>query len=67
LTDAREELIRKTFVLVNEFKYVSKEEVAKKASGLLRAFRQAAGAAGRGDLSTAATITSAGATIAGKG
>jgi hypothetical protein len=67
LADAREELISKTFVLVNEFKYVSKEEVAKKASGLLRAFRQAAGTAGLGDLSTAATIISAGVTIAGKG
>ena len=67
LADAGEELISKTFVLVNEFKYVSKEEVAKKASGLLSAFGQAAGAAGLGDISTAATITSAGVTIAGKG
>lgn len=67
LADAGEELIKKTFVLVNEFKYVSKEEVAKKASGLLNAFGQAAGAAGLGDISTAATITSAGVTVAGKG
>ena len=67
LADAGEELISKTFVLVNEFKYVSKEEIAKNASGLLNAFGQAAGAAGLGDISTAATITSAGVTVAGKG
>lgn len=67
LADAGEELIQKTFVLVNEFKYVSKEEVAKKASGWLSAIGEVAGAAGLGDVSTAATITSAGVTVAGKG
>lgn len=67
LADAGEELIQKTFVLVNEFKYVSKEEVAKKASGWLSAIGEVAGAAGLGDISTAATITSAGVTVAGKG
>src|SRR5690606_24287315 len=37
LADAGEELIGKTFVLVNEFKYTDKAEVAQKAKGFLNA------------------------------
>src|SRR5690606_7391427 len=37
LADAGEELIGKTFVLVNEFKYTDKAEVAEKAKGFLNA------------------------------
>ncbi len=37
VADAGEELIKNTFVVVNDFKYTNKEEVAKKAKGFLSA------------------------------
>ncbi len=37
LSDAGEELIKNTFVVVNDFMYINKEEVAKKAKGILSA------------------------------
>ena len=67
LADAGEELIKNTFVLVNDFKYVSKEEVAKKASGLLSALGTIGDYAGVSNASTITTAASAGVTVAGKG
>ncbi len=67
LADAGEELIGKTFVLINEFKYVSKEEVAKKASGWLSVAGALGDAVGVSNASTYTTALSAGATVAGKG
>lgn len=67
LADAGEELIGKTFVLINEFKYTDKAEVAEKASGWLNAIGTIADYAGASDVSTVTTLTSTGATIAGKG
>ena len=67
LADAGEELIKNTFILVNDYNYVSKEEVAKKASGWLNAIGSVASSAGLGDVSTTTTITSAAVTVAGKG
>lgn len=67
LADAGEELIGKTFVLINEFKYVSKEEVAKKAAGWLSVAGALGDAVGVSNASTYTTALSAGATVAGKG
>lgn len=70
LEDAGEELIKNTFVLVNEFKYTNKEEVAKKTSGFLTKLATVAsyaGVPGANTIVTAATIGSVGVTIAGKG
>lgn len=67
LADAGEELIKNTFVLVNDYNYVSKEEVAKKASGWLNAIGSVAESAGLGDVATTTTLTSAAVTVAGKG
>ena len=67
LADAGEELIKNTFILVNDYNYVSKEEVAKKASGWLNAIGSVASSAGLGDVSTTTTLTSAAVTVAGKG
>jgi hypothetical protein len=68
LGDAGEELIKNTFVLVNEFKYTDKEEVAKKASGWLNAVSQAASLVpGGSTVSNVSAVTSVGVTIAGKG
>lgn len=70
LADAGEELIKNTFVLVNDFKYVSKEEVAKKASSFLNSLGSMAsyaGVPGASNISTVTTIASAGVTVAGKG
>ncbi len=67
LADAGEELIKNTFILVNDFKYVSKEEVAKKASGWLSALGTIGDYAGISNASTIATAASAGVTVAGKG
>ncbi len=66
LADAGEELIGKTFVIVNDYKYTNKEEVAAKASKGLGFAKNLAAAAGY-DISTVTDIASAGATIAGKG
>lgn len=43
LADAGEELIKNTFVLVNDFNYISKEEVAQKVNKWLDAVASAAG------------------------
>ena len=67
LADAGEELIGKTFVLINEFKYTDKAEVAEKTSGWLNAIGTIADYAGASNVSTATTLTSTGATVAGKG
>lgn len=67
LADAGEELIKNTFILVNDYNYVSKEEVAKKASGWLDAIGSVAESAGLGDVATTTTLTSAAVTVAGKG
>lgn len=67
LADAGEELIGKTFVLINEFKYTDKAEVAEKASGWLNAIGTIADYAGVSNVSTVTTLTSTGATVAGKG
>jgi len=66
LADAGEDLIGNTFVIVNDFKFTSKEEVAQKAKGLMSGLNTIASAAGY-DISTATTLASAGATVAGKG
>src|SRR5690606_39489933 len=67
VADAGEELIKNTFVVVNNFKYTNKEEVAKKASGLLSAVSSAASAAGAGGVSLAADAANVGVGVAGKG
>lgn len=70
LADAGEELIKNTFILVNDFKYVSKEEVAKKTSGLLSSLGSMASYAGvpaADKINTVTTLTAAGVTVAGKG
>lgn len=67
LADVGEELIGKTFVLINEFKYTDKAEVAEKTSGWLNAIGTIADYAGASNVSTVTTLTSAGATVAGKG
>jgi hypothetical protein len=67
VADAGEELLQNTFVVVNNFKYTDKEEVAKKANGLLSAVSSAASAAGASGLSLAADAASVGVTVAGKG
>ena len=67
LADAGEELIGKTFVLINEFKYTDKAEVAEKTSGWLNAIGTIADHAGASNVSTVTTLTSTGATVAGKG
>lgn len=63
LSDAGEELIGNTFVVVTRFKYVSKEEIAKAAKGVLSMVEKYGG-------STAASIAQVGsvaATVAAKG
>ncbi|TRX04167.1 hypothetical protein [Flavobacterium gawalongense] len=68
LADAGEELIKNTFVLVNEFKYTSKEEVAKKASGWLKVVGSVASyVPGGSTVSTISNAAAVGATVAGKG
>jgi len=67
LADAGEELIGNTFVLVNDFKYVSKEEVAKKTKGFLSVVGDVAAAAGYDDVKDVTDVTSTVVTIAGKG
>lgn len=67
LADAGEELIGKTFVLVNQFKYTDKAEVAQKAKGWLAALGTIGDYAGIPNASTYTTVAGAGATVAGKG
>lgn len=67
LADAGEELIGKTFVLINEFKYVNKEEVAQKTKGWLDVAGVVGDYAGISNASTITTVAGAGVTVAGKG
>jgi len=67
LADAGEELIGKTFVLINDFKYTDKAEVAEKASGWLNVLGTIGDYAGVSYASTITTAAGAGATVAGKG
>lgn len=66
LSDAGEELIKNTFVIVNDFKFTNKEEVAKKTSGVLNVLGSASSLMGY-DVSTYTTIAAAGVSVAGKG
>lgn len=67
LADAGEELIKNTFVIVNNFKYTDKEEVAQKAKGLLSSISSVATLAGADDLALASDAVGEGAEIFGKG
>lgn len=67
IADAGEELIKNTFVVVNNFKYTNKEEVAKKAGGLLSIASSVASAAGVGAVSLAADAANVGVGVLGKG
>lgn len=67
VADAGEELIKNTFILVNDYNYVSKEEVAKKVSGWLSKIGDVASSAGLGDVSATTALTSSAVTVAGKG
>lgn len=70
LEDAGEELIKNTFVLVNEFKYTNKEEIAKKTSNFLNTLSTLASYAGVPNVNTivaVATVATVGVTVAGKG
>lgn len=67
LSDAGEKLIANTFVIVNDYKYTNKEEVAKKAGWVSSLVSAAATYAGAGDvalIADAVTVTSG---VAGKG
>ncbi len=67
LADAGEELIKNTFVVVNNFKYTNKEEVAKKANGILSLVSSVASSAGLGEVNAVANATSEAITVLGKG
>jgi hypothetical protein len=68
LADAGEELIGNTFILVSDYKYVNKEEVAKKTKRGLGALGSiAAVVPGAGNVTTATNVASTAATVAGKG
>lgn len=67
LADAGEELIKNTFVLVNDFKYISKEEVAEKAKGWLTTIGSVASSVGVSGASSVTSATSAVVDVAGKG
>lgn len=67
LADAGEELIANTFVLVNDFRYVSKEEVAKVAGGGLRLAAGIMDAAGYGNAAALTNVAAVGVQVAGKG
>ena len=67
IADAGEELIKNTFVVVNDFKYTNKEEVAKKTAGFLTVVSSVASSAGYGDVSLVADAATVGVTVMGKG
>lgn len=67
LADAGEELIGNTFLIVNDYKYVNKEEVAKKASGVLSFVSDVASVAGYDGVALAAGAVNVGASVMGKG
>ena len=68
IADAGEELIGSTFVIVNDFKFTNKEEVAKKVSGGLKIGGALASYIPGGSyIKTATDLASIGTTVAGKG
>lgn len=67
LADAGEELIKNTFVIVNNFKYTDKEEVAKKAKGLLSMVSDVAVLAGADDVASVSYAAGEGIGVLGKG
>ncbi len=67
LADAGEDLIGKTFILINEFSYTDKAEVAEKASGWLKVAGALGDHIGVSGASTVTTLTASGAQVAGKG
>jgi len=67
LADAGEQLIANTFVIVNDYKYVNKEEVAKKTGFLSSLVSSAASFAGADDLVTIANATTIATSVVGKG
>lgn len=67
LADAGEELIGNTFIIVNDYKYVNKEEIASKASGILSFVSDVASIAGYDEVALVADATNLGASVMGKG
>ena len=68
ISDAGEELIGNTFIIVNDFKFTNKEEVAAKAKTGLRLAKMASGyIPGGGAVDKISTVGIAAATVAGKG
>jgi len=66
LADAGIELLGKTFVVVNDFKFTNKEDIAKTGSKILKGIGTLSKYAGY-DVSAVTTTLAVGATIAGKG
>ncbi|MEO8933077.1 MAG: hypothetical protein ABI295_02125, partial [Xanthomarina sp.] len=67
IADAGEELIKNTFVVVNNFKYTNKEEVAKKTNSILSAVSSIAADSGASGVSAIADATAEGVDVLGKG
>ncbi len=67
LADAGEELIKNTFVIVNDYHFTDKEEVAKKVNKGLGLLSAVADAAGYGDVADIATGVATVADFVGKG
>ena len=67
LADAGEALIKNTFVIVNDFKYTNKEEVVKKAKGILGNVTTVAAQYGSSNVALAAEATTEGVGVLGKG
>ncbi|MGZ0015940.1 hypothetical protein [Yeosuana sp. AK3] len=67
LADAGEELIKNTFVIVNDFNYTNKEEVAQKAKGLLGNITAVASEYGNSDVALVSESTSSAVQVFGKG
>lgn len=66
LSDAGEELIRNTFLIVNHYKFTNKKDVAKKVRNVLGLATIGAGLLGY-DISTYTAIGAGAVTVAGKG
>ncbi|BAO76875.1 hypothetical protein [Winogradskyella sp. PG-2] len=64
LSDAGEKLINNTFVIVNDFRYTNKEEIASKTKGVLNTISLVTN---NSDIATVSDVTSAGLDVAGKG
>ena len=67
LADAGEQLISNTFIIVNDYKYTNKEEVAKKTGFLTSLVSVVATAAGAGDVALIADAATVATSVAGKG